>query len=822
MSRLVERVDAGGWSAGSCALSGWRETMEDAHILDVLPDGTALCGVFDGHCGKVCSNFSATAIHEECVRHGAPRTAPDMERLFLDVDERYLSTRRMGGSTATFAAVRPNGPDGMLVGNAGDGRAIIGRINDGALLAGAGTDGALTTDHKPDHPSERERIEAAGGSVLFIGVARVSIPRSRIALATSRSFGDREHKSMVHMSPTKQPITALPECTVRDGLRPGEFLLIGCDGVFEGQFDCRSVAHVAAKALREGQGPEGAAATVCEEAVNRGSMDNVSCCILYADDRGPHPAGLFRRSVAPVSCSVPYPLQLYRNPAEVPRRRRELLVGPMTCPRNRAFVNAWVRMAELAGMTGPQALSKRHTVLVEKLAVAEHRLRRSRESRGGAADGPFQAKVRTLFDRYDSNKSGHWTRQDADAAAADAGGLAMRDMQWRKACATAGTSEETGLPFEYVYGVYRAGQGDIDLEIRLSELAFELREAQAADPDFATPCSTEQEEGPQPRPEPEPEGDPEAKRRKIRSRVDIQNDRELVLSQLRRKVRERQQRTQAIAAGEVGEHEMNDDDMEPVRAAFQQELAFLTQGGTVPPYGVPGATAARETFFEKWLRDREKEWAQAQAAVPMPGRARARVRVAPLEMLKAAIELHPALKWDDRLAFCCGTIGAVIRMDPSDGTARVLFPAAGYSAWLPVRMLTPLSEERRPVLVAAEPDALRKAVTQHAALNWDEDFTELSGKVGLLMQLDNQDHTAQVEFTDRQIRCWLPQSVLSFDVKEAKREREGDAGGDEAPKRPRSAAPRLLSEQPAADGEDAAPAWTGIAGASDDDALVET
>ena len=56
-----------------------------------------------------------------------------------------------------------------------------------------GTDGGLTTDHKPDVPSEKERICQCGGHVqeAMGGIARVNGE-----LAVSRSFGDANHKRM--------------------------------------------------------------------------------------------------------------------------------------------------------------------------------------------------------------------------------------------------------------------------------------------------------------------------------------------------------------------------------------------------------------------------------------------------------------------------------------------------------------------------------------------------------------------------------------------------------------------------------------------------
>eukprot|EP00913_Durusdinium_trenchii_P001097 g1005.t1 len=60
------------------------------------------------------------------------------------------------------------------VGNIGDSRVLLGKA-DGSIVEGPGTDGGLTTDHKPDHPAEVERIKRTGGHVESImGVARVN------------------------------------------------------------------------------------------------------------------------------------------------------------------------------------------------------------------------------------------------------------------------------------------------------------------------------------------------------------------------------------------------------------------------------------------------------------------------------------------------------------------------------------------------------------------------------------------------------------------------------------------------------------------------
>ena len=58
------------------------------------------------------------------------------------------------GTTVINAIVKPEGQ--IVVGNLGDSR---------ALLIGRGTPIPLSTDHKPNRPDEKRRVESAGGQV---------------------------------------------------------------------------------------------------------------------------------------------------------------------------------------------------------------------------------------------------------------------------------------------------------------------------------------------------------------------------------------------------------------------------------------------------------------------------------------------------------------------------------------------------------------------------------------------------------------------------------------------------------------------------------
>ena len=106
----------------------------------------------------------------------------------------------------------------LTVANAGDSRAVLCR--EGGITE------ALSEDHKPLQEREASRIQAAGGFVNQFG-------RVNGNLNLSRSIGDLKYKQVPGIPPAQQMITAEPDiCRVT--LQPGdEFLILGCDGIWD-------------------------------------------------------------------------------------------------------------------------------------------------------------------------------------------------------------------------------------------------------------------------------------------------------------------------------------------------------------------------------------------------------------------------------------------------------------------------------------------------------------------------------------------------------------------------------------------------------------
>lgn len=214
-------------------MQGWRLNMEDAHITDAdFGPEMSLFAVFDGHGGPEVAKY--------CERHFGPelKKNPNFEKgrydaalkdTFLKMDELLLTnegqaelrslkadgepSESCAGCTANVVLLVGNT---VYIANAGDSRAIL--WSGGRVIA-------LSEDHKPENEIERNRINQAGG---FIIEGRVNGN-----LNLSRAIGDLEYKKNPGLKQTEQLISAEPDIVSRELTSEDEFIVMGCDGVWE-------------------------------------------------------------------------------------------------------------------------------------------------------------------------------------------------------------------------------------------------------------------------------------------------------------------------------------------------------------------------------------------------------------------------------------------------------------------------------------------------------------------------------------------------------------------------------------------------------------
>lgn len=292
-------------------MQGWRPAMEDMTCavasLGKPLSGQALFAVFDGHGGsavsliasnefpKVLTSCADSLLQAECANGGGSKAEAASERsgsfppqlsvkalheTMLKVDSLIfkggvgitpkgkggplgaLASQMEGdvrknaynyvGSTAIVAMLdcgdgaggskngnAPRQPQRVVVANCGDSRAVLCR---------AGKAVALSEDHKPELLHEEARIRRAGGHVARAG------PCHRVdgsGLNLSRALGDFHYKARTDLPPEAQKITAVPEIRTLELTGEDEFLVLGCDGIFE-LHSSQDVVDIVSRGLKSG------------------------------------------------------------------------------------------------------------------------------------------------------------------------------------------------------------------------------------------------------------------------------------------------------------------------------------------------------------------------------------------------------------------------------------------------------------------------------------------------------------------------------------------------------------------------------------------
>mmetsp|Transcript_673 Transcript_673/g.747 ORF Transcript_673/g.747 Transcript_673/m.747 type:complete len:301 (+) Transcript_673:60-962(+) len=242
-------------SYGATSMQGWRVNMEDSHIakFNIVPD-VHIFGVFDGHGGKEVALFVEKHFIEELLananfKNGVYDQALTETFLRMDVllstpegkkelsflkngdDSKGYQADSFAGCTANVALIAKGE---LIVANAGDSRCII---------SSKGVAEEMSEDHKPELPRERERIQKAGG---YITEGRINGN-----LNLSRALGDLEYKRNTDLTPGEQLISAVPEIKRRKLTSEDEFLVLGCDGIWE-TLSNQSISEFMAKRIAEG------------------------------------------------------------------------------------------------------------------------------------------------------------------------------------------------------------------------------------------------------------------------------------------------------------------------------------------------------------------------------------------------------------------------------------------------------------------------------------------------------------------------------------------------------------------------------------------
>jgi [calcium/calmodulin-dependent protein kinase] kinase len=276
-----------GFCAAYHSEQGQRPTQEDRCVL--IPDASTLRGVdesygedqlehlkkmsiacvFDGHSGWRCAQYLSQHLPTTLVGHDKFLSKqPDkaLTDTCHNLDSKVGRLLRKEGDTSgcTGVIVLYDGTRKVLtVANVGDSMCVLSR------------GGRAVKPHKVHRlatmdVAERERIEAAGGQVINNRVDGI--------LAVSRAFGDTAFKSE-SSDPNDSKVIASPD-VVSEVITPmTEFAIIASDGLWD-IMTPQNVVNFVRKMLSKNSDLHAAARELTQEALARGSVDNITTIII--------------------------------------------------------------------------------------------------------------------------------------------------------------------------------------------------------------------------------------------------------------------------------------------------------------------------------------------------------------------------------------------------------------------------------------------------------------------------------------------------------------------------------------------------------------
>jgi len=281
-SKVLQRKGNKYFKVGAASMQGWRDNMEDAHtIILSLPnhEDVGYFGIYDGHCGSAASTYCDQQMWRYIDQIHDFGDHSSIIQKVIECDAYFLENQICeDGTTAIFTLVEPYQKEGQLRykltgANIGDSRIVLGKRFD---LENVGTV-TLSNDHKPQDDIEQNRIEQAGGYV--------SMGRVRGNLALSRAIGDRAYKVPPDFPPDQKQVICVPDFITADDVNEYDFLLLACDGIYEGDiFTREGVVEWVAQKMKQTDDIAVIVAELLEECKDRGSRDNMSAMIIQFTD----------------------------------------------------------------------------------------------------------------------------------------------------------------------------------------------------------------------------------------------------------------------------------------------------------------------------------------------------------------------------------------------------------------------------------------------------------------------------------------------------------------------------------------------------------
>jgi len=257
--------------------------MEDTHVIiddlsvkfpDLFPVTNpvvkrSIYAVYDGHGGRECAILAEKLLHKsvitdpkfkeeqytEALRNGFYKADKQIEKLSQE-------QKWMNGSTVVVALIID---DTVYLANSGDSECVLAHKRDGKYEKII-----LSQIHRPNQPEEKKRITEAG--------ATVKDGRINSFLAVSRGLGDFDLKRPLNNA--EADFVSIEPYIMNYVIAPDDFLIIACDGLWE-EIGHQEAIDIVTKAKKSNKAPSDAADMLVKEALDKGSLDNITVIVVY-------------------------------------------------------------------------------------------------------------------------------------------------------------------------------------------------------------------------------------------------------------------------------------------------------------------------------------------------------------------------------------------------------------------------------------------------------------------------------------------------------------------------------------------------------------
>lgn len=289
--------------AGDHSLQGRRSNQEDRENCIPYPKFNKTMkieddvfrswfAVYDGHGGHVCAEYCKRNVYVNFAKNEnfGSDNEKALKEAILKTDSDFgkaAAERNLSSSSGACAIICYIENRTAFFANLGDSRAVLCR-------GGRAID--MSTDHKPDRPDEKARIEKAGG---FVGRTEAEKDKSALwkmcmcvangpqrvfpgGLAVCRSIGDVGHKNGKYSEGLIIADAETSQVELDEDL--DEFIVLACDGVWD-VMKSQEAIDIVRKYLKKTKDPSSAAEALCETALEKGSMDNISSCVIKLSRR---------------------------------------------------------------------------------------------------------------------------------------------------------------------------------------------------------------------------------------------------------------------------------------------------------------------------------------------------------------------------------------------------------------------------------------------------------------------------------------------------------------------------------------------------------